>query len=183
LPKSIAGPGIPLPPEQDTLISPNYQLAIPKKRTAQAIEETEEDEDSADPNQSQEQKTDPPQLTPQRVSFPLTKRPKWELYILQRRIPRHSLDLRRMSPCEKELRTNYWIIVKLKSLCECYVFWIIMILLAIGSKSCLPLVVQAVWILLIRVHSLPGSSLNYVIWELLWYSSVDLWIHFLHCSY
>jgi len=76
LPKSIAGPGIPLPPEQDTLISPNYQLAIPKKRTAQAIEETEEDEDSADPNQSQEQKTDPPQLTPQRVSFPLTKRPK-----------------------------------------------------------------------------------------------------------
>ncbi|XP_034896145.1 transcription initiation factor TFIID subunit 9 [Populus alba] len=76
LPKSIAGPGIPLPPEQDTLISPNYQLAIPKKRTAQAIEETEEDEESADPNQSQEQKTDPPQLTPQRVSFPLTKRPK-----------------------------------------------------------------------------------------------------------
>ncbi|KAG5229033.1 transcription initiation factor TFIID [Salix suchowensis] len=76
LPKSIAGPGIPLPPEQDTLISPNYQLAIPKKRTAQAIEETEEDEEIADPNQSQEQKTDPPQLTPQRVSFPLAKRPK-----------------------------------------------------------------------------------------------------------
>ncbi|CAK7356519.1 unnamed protein product [Dovyalis caffra] len=76
LPKSIAGLGISLPPEQDTLISPNYQLAIPKKRPAQAVEETEEDEESADPNPSQEQKTDPPPLTPQRVSFPLNKRPK-----------------------------------------------------------------------------------------------------------
>lgn len=77
LPKSITGPGIPLPPEQDTLISPNYQLAIPKKQPAQAVEETEEDEESADLNPSQEPKADVPQHnTPQRVSFPLTKRPK-----------------------------------------------------------------------------------------------------------
>uniref|UniRef100_A0A5B7BNX9 Putative transcription initiation factor TFIID subunit 9 n=1 Tax=Davidia involucrata TaxID=16924 RepID=A0A5B7BNX9_DAVIN len=80
LPKSIAGPGIPLPPEQDTLISPNYQLAIPKKKSGQAVEETEEDEEAVDPNPnpSQEQKTEMPQNTnPHRVSFPLgAKRPR-----------------------------------------------------------------------------------------------------------
>ncbi|KAL6996251.1 Transcription initiation factor TFIID subunit 9 [Sarracenia purpurea var. burkii] len=80
LPKSMVGPGIPLPPEQDTLISPNYQLAIPKKQTGHAVEETEEDEDIADPNSnpSQEQRTEVPQNTPQRVSFPLVgaKRPR-----------------------------------------------------------------------------------------------------------
>ncbi|KAL6970492.1 Transcription initiation factor TFIID subunit 9 [Sarracenia purpurea var. burkii] len=80
LPKSMVGPGIPLPPEQDTLISPNYQLAFPKKQTGHAVEETEEDEDIADPNlnPSQEQRTEVPQNTPQRVSFPLvgTKRPR-----------------------------------------------------------------------------------------------------------
>ncbi|KAK4836953.1 hypothetical protein QYF36_001600 [Acer negundo] len=32
LPKSIASSGIPLPPELDTLISPNYQLLIPKEQ-------------------------------------------------------------------------------------------------------------------------------------------------------
>ncbi|GLT63824.1 hypothetical protein SLA2020_363580 [Shorea laevis] len=75
LPKTIAGPGIPLPPEQDTLISPNYQLAIPRKQPAQAVEETEEDEAGAsDTNPSRDQKTDVPQQTPQRVSFPLGKR-------------------------------------------------------------------------------------------------------------
>lgn len=74
LPKSIAGQGIPLPPEEDTLISPNYQLAIPKKQTSQSIEETEEDEEGVDPdpNPTQEPKTDLPHNTPpQRVSFPL----------------------------------------------------------------------------------------------------------------
>lgn len=77
LPKSIAGPGIPLPPEQDTLINPNYQLAIPKKQPVQAVEETE-DEESGDPIPSQEQKTDLLQHTPQRVSLPLgAKRPRW----------------------------------------------------------------------------------------------------------
>ena len=77
LPKTITGPGIPLPPEQDTLISPNYQLAIPNKRSAQPVEETEDDE-AADPNAnpSQEEKTDMQQNTPQRVSFPLPKRQK-----------------------------------------------------------------------------------------------------------
>lgn len=74
LPKSIAGPGVPLPPEQDTLINPNYQLAIPRKQPPNAVEEMEEDEESADPNPSQEQRTDVPQQ-PQRVSFPLSKRP------------------------------------------------------------------------------------------------------------
>ncbi|KAM7471866.1 hypothetical protein LguiA_010049 [Lonicera macranthoides] len=79
LPKSLVGPGIPLPPEQDTLIRPNYQLAIPKKRSSEAVEETEEDEDGVDrhPNLSQQQKTELPQNTPQRVSFPLgAKRPR-----------------------------------------------------------------------------------------------------------
>ncbi|CAK9147839.1 unnamed protein product [Ilex paraguariensis] len=72
LPKSIAGPAVPLPPEQDTLINPNYQLAILKKHTSQPVEEIE-DEEGVDPspNPSQEQKTDMPQNTPQRVSFPL----------------------------------------------------------------------------------------------------------------
>ncbi|KAK2995810.1 hypothetical protein RJ640_006149 [Escallonia rubra] len=77
LPKSIVPPGIALPPEQDTLISPNYQLLIPKKRPSQAMEETEEDEEGVDPNSSQEQNADVPQNTPQRVSFPLgAKRPR-----------------------------------------------------------------------------------------------------------
>ncbi|KAK6790959.1 hypothetical protein RDI58_010040 [Solanum bulbocastanum] len=76
LPKSIAGSGVPLPPEQDTLINPNYQLAIAKKQTSQP-EETE-DEESADPNPApsknpslSHEKTDVPQGTPQRVSFSL----------------------------------------------------------------------------------------------------------------
>lgn len=75
LPKSIAGPRIPLPPDQDTLISPNYQLAIPKRHNSQPAEETEEDEEAADanpnpnPNLSQERR-DLPQGA-QRVSFPL----------------------------------------------------------------------------------------------------------------
>ncbi|CAK9174014.1 unnamed protein product [Ilex paraguariensis] len=80
LPKSIAGPAVPLPPEQDTLINPNYQLAILKKHTSQPVEEMEEDEEGIDPspNPSQEQKTDNMQQnTPQRVSFPLgAKRPR-----------------------------------------------------------------------------------------------------------
>ncbi|KAJ8423418.1 hypothetical protein Cgig2_032668 [Carnegiea gigantea] len=78
LPKSVGGPGIPLPPEEDTLISPNYQLVIPKKQPSQAPEETEEEEEAAAaPSSSQEPKTDMLQSTPQRVSFPLgAKRPK-----------------------------------------------------------------------------------------------------------
>ncbi|GAB4855651.1 Transcription initiation factor TFIID subunit 9 [Ancistrocladus abbreviatus] len=77
LPKTIGGPGIPLPPEEDTLISPNYQLLIPKKQPAQALEETEEEEEAAAPSSSQEPVSDQPQHTPQRVSFPLgAKRPK-----------------------------------------------------------------------------------------------------------
>lgn len=87
LPKSIAGPGVSLPPEQDTLINPNYQLAIAKKQISQS-EETEEDEESADPNPAPTQnpsvsheKADVPQGTPQRVSFPLgAKRPRWCMY-------------------------------------------------------------------------------------------------------
>ncbi|XP_028804030.1 transcription initiation factor TFIID subunit 9-like [Neltuma alba] len=75
LPKSIAGPGISLPPDKDTLISPNYQLAIPNKRPPQPMEETE-DEEAADPNPSQEDKTDMQQNPQQRVSFPIGKRPK-----------------------------------------------------------------------------------------------------------
>ncbi|KAG0469907.1 hypothetical protein HPP92_015991 [Vanilla planifolia] len=93
LPKTIAPPGsIPLPPDKDTLLSPNYQLLLPRKQPVQ-VEETEEDDDAlnsnrtANPNPdlSQEQRTDPEeqqrQPIPQRVSFPLTasttaKRPR-----------------------------------------------------------------------------------------------------------
>uniref|UniRef100_A0A7N0UN98 Transcription initiation factor TFIID subunit 9 n=1 Tax=Kalanchoe fedtschenkoi TaxID=63787 RepID=A0A7N0UN98_KALFE len=72
LPKTIAGPGIPLPPDEDTLISPNYQLLIPKKRPA-PTQEIEESEEKPEESPSQEMKTDPPQ----RVSFPLgAKRPR-----------------------------------------------------------------------------------------------------------
>ncbi|KVH96588.1 hypothetical protein Ccrd_001332 [Cynara cardunculus var. scolymus] len=70
LPKSIAGPGMALPPDSDTLITPNYQLVTPKKRTSEAVEETEEEEEASE-SKSQEQRTDMPQTTPQRVSFPL----------------------------------------------------------------------------------------------------------------
>ncbi|AAD25788.1 Transcription initiation factor TFIID subunit 9 [Arabidopsis thaliana] len=83
LPKSIAGPGVPLPPEQDTLLSPNYQLVIPKKSVSTEPEETEDDEEMTDPGQSsqeqqqqQQQTSDLPSQTPQRVSFPLSRRPK-----------------------------------------------------------------------------------------------------------
>lgn len=77
LPKSIAGPGIPLPPEQDTLINPNYQLAIPKRYTTQLPEETEEDEEPADANPNPNPNPNPSQdrrnlsQGAQRVSFPL----------------------------------------------------------------------------------------------------------------
>ncbi|OMO70641.1 Transcription factor TAFII-31 [Corchorus capsularis] len=76
LPKAIPGPGIPLPPDQDTLISTNYQFAVPRKQPAEAMVEIEDDEESVDPSSSQEQKTDTPQPTSQRVSFPLAKRQK-----------------------------------------------------------------------------------------------------------
>ncbi|XP_075667244.1 transcription initiation factor TFIID subunit 9-like [Castanea sativa] len=86
LPKSIAGPEIPLLPEQDTLIKPNYQLAIPNEQSSQAVEEMDEVEDEeggVDPNPSQEQKTDMPQHTPQRVAFYLTNVPS-ESFMIER---------------------------------------------------------------------------------------------------
>ncbi|KAF9591962.1 hypothetical protein IFM89_010409 [Coptis chinensis] len=71
LPKSIA-PGIPLPPEEDTLISPNYQLAIPKKQPHHTAEETEDDEEGASLNPPQQQRTDQQhQETSPKVSFSL----------------------------------------------------------------------------------------------------------------
>ncbi|GMH07723.1 hypothetical protein Nepgr_009563 [Nepenthes gracilis] len=77
LPKTIGAAGIPLPPEEDTLIRPNYQLLIPKKQSTQQLEETEEVEDTAAPNSFKEPRNDQTQNTPQRVSFPLgAKRPK-----------------------------------------------------------------------------------------------------------
>ncbi|XP_027369096.1 transcription initiation factor TFIID subunit 9 [Abrus precatorius] len=75
LPKTIAGPDIPLPHDQDTLISPNYQFAMPNKRPPEPIEETE-DEEATNPNPSQEEKMDVQQNPHQRVSFPLPKRQK-----------------------------------------------------------------------------------------------------------
>ncbi|CAN6480228.1 unnamed protein product [Victoria cruziana] len=74
LPKSVAGPGIPLPPEQDTLISPNYQLALPRRQVNSNVEETEEEEDAektntVNPNVSQEQRVE--QQSHHKVSFAL----------------------------------------------------------------------------------------------------------------
>ncbi|XP_047959306.1 transcription initiation factor TFIID subunit 9-like isoform X2 [Salvia hispanica] len=68
LPKSISGCGIPLPPDQDILIHPNYQLAVPKRQR----EETEDDEEPAglNPGQNHDQ-SDLPQDPSQRVSFSL----------------------------------------------------------------------------------------------------------------
>ena len=71
--------GVPLPPEQDILISPNYQLLIPRKQSPQ-VEENEEDEDGSNlnrnPNLLQRQRSSndqqTQQQTSQKVSFPLT---------------------------------------------------------------------------------------------------------------
>ncbi|KAG2328130.1 hypothetical protein Bca52824_010858 [Brassica carinata] len=72
LPKLTAGLGVPLPPEHDTLLSPNYQLVIPKKSASTEPEETEDDEDMTDPAL---QTSELPSQTPQMVSFPLSRRP------------------------------------------------------------------------------------------------------------
>ncbi|KAG1366366.1 Transcription initiation factor TFIID subunit 9 [Cocos nucifera] len=80
LPKLTTPPGgVPLPPERDILISPNYQLLIPKKQSPQ-VEENEEDEDGSNlnrnPNLLQKQRISndhqTQQETSRRVSFPLT---------------------------------------------------------------------------------------------------------------
>ncbi|CAM0873358.1 unnamed protein product [Alopecurus aequalis] len=83
LPKSIAPPGsIPLPPEQDTLLSQNYQLLPPLKSPTQ-VEETEDDNEGANvnpanpsPSYSQDQRGNEqhqplPHAQSQRVSFQL----------------------------------------------------------------------------------------------------------------
>ncbi|KAM3353039.1 hypothetical protein ACQJBY_024301 [Aegilops geniculata] len=83
LPKSIAPPGsIPLPPEQDTLLSENYQL-IPALKPPTQTEEAEDDNEGADaipanpsPNYSQDQRGSEQhqpqsQSQSQRVSFQL----------------------------------------------------------------------------------------------------------------
>ncbi|XP_037408265.1 transcription initiation factor TFIID subunit 9-like [Triticum dicoccoides] len=84
LPKSIAPPGsIPLPPEQDTLLSQNYQLLPALKLPAQTEEAEDEEEGAnadaanANPNSSQDQRGNEQQQQPQsqsqgqRVSFQL----------------------------------------------------------------------------------------------------------------
>lgn len=82
LPKSIAPPGsIPLPPEQDTLLSQNYQL-LPALKPPTQTEEAEDEEEGANadaanpnPNSSQDQRGNEQQHQPQsqgqRVSFQL----------------------------------------------------------------------------------------------------------------
>ncbi|KAJ3673154.1 hypothetical protein LUZ60_006528 [Juncus effusus] len=75
LPKSIAPPGsIPLPPDQDTLISPNYQLLLPNKQFNRT-EETEEGEGNPNPNRNSSVLAEIDQVSlsqmQQRVSFQL----------------------------------------------------------------------------------------------------------------
>lgn len=51
LPKIIGGPGISLPPEADTLIAPNYQLAVPTRTASPDMDEDiewEADDDAKD---------------------------------------------------------------------------------------------------------------------------------------
>ncbi|KAL5724382.1 Transcription initiation factor TFIID subunit 9 [Ranunculus cassubicifolius] len=77
LPKSIGGPGIPLPPEEETLVTPNYQLAFPNKQPLVAAQETEEEKDDDD-DEAQEHNNpaaDQQSRHMQRVSFPLTRTP------------------------------------------------------------------------------------------------------------
>ncbi|KAH7286942.1 hypothetical protein KP509_32G028800 [Ceratopteris richardii] len=47
LPKSIGGPGITLPPDQDTLLAPNYQLSVPMKNPNQPEEMELDGEDGS----------------------------------------------------------------------------------------------------------------------------------------
>ncbi|KAF6144869.1 hypothetical protein GIB67_001880, partial [Kingdonia uniflora] len=67
------------PAEEDTLLTPYYQLVIPLRPPPQAIEETEEEEEEAtnpNPPHQDQQIMDRYQQTPQRVAFPLAaKRP------------------------------------------------------------------------------------------------------------
>ena len=81
LPKSIAPPGsIPLPPEQDTLLSENYQL-LPALKPPTQIEEAEDDNEGTNaspgnpsPSYPQDQRGSEqhqPQSQSQRVSFQL----------------------------------------------------------------------------------------------------------------
>ncbi|CAN8321868.1 unnamed protein product [Cochlearia groenlandica] len=83
LPKSIQGHGVLLPPEQDTLLSPNYQLVIPKKTASTTEpEETEDDDEeettdhaqtSSSQEQQQQQRSEFPSQNIQKVSFPLSR--------------------------------------------------------------------------------------------------------------
>ncbi|VAH68787.1 unnamed protein product [Triticum turgidum subsp. durum] len=79
LPKSIAPPGsIPLPPEQDTLLSQNYQL-LPALKPPTQTEEAEDEEEgaNADAANAKDQRGNEQQQQPQsqsqgqRVSFQL----------------------------------------------------------------------------------------------------------------
>jgi len=75
LPRTMAGPGIQLPPDQDTLVTPNYIFGIPSQGSAQP-QETDDDEETTIPNPSQEDNIDMQQqdhFPSQRVSFPLPK--------------------------------------------------------------------------------------------------------------
>lgn len=72
LPKSLTGPGLPLPPEPDTLIAANYQLLISKPQTAHQSTEVEEDDDepaAANPSPLPDQQQ--PLAPQQKVSFQL----------------------------------------------------------------------------------------------------------------
>eukprot|EP00252_Welwitschia_mirabilis_P013843 TRINITY_DN3054_c0_g1_i2.p1 TRINITY_DN3054_c0_g1~~TRINITY_DN3054_c0_g1_i2.p1 ORF type:complete len:164 (+),score=37.08 TRINITY_DN3054_c0_g1_i2:368-859(+) len=84
LPESIGGPGLPLPPEADMLIFPNYQLAIQSKSSNQAPQDVETEDaegskgDIGNSQPPQEQKSDH-EASAQRVSFSISaKRPKLE---------------------------------------------------------------------------------------------------------
>lgn len=90
LPKTIQTGGMPLPPEQHTLIHPNYQLLIPRPPRSDADVEIEEEDEDADSSENQNQSQSPAtnvtspgsqeqeQQQHQRVAFSMTagKRPR-----------------------------------------------------------------------------------------------------------
>ncbi|KAJ7545439.1 hypothetical protein O6H91_09G119900 [Diphasiastrum complanatum] len=66
LPKAVGGPGIALPPDQDTLLSPNWQLFVPTRLV-------QKQEEEMDIDQEEESKFDQSRATRESQPSPLHK--------------------------------------------------------------------------------------------------------------
>lgn len=83
LPKVIGGPGLALPPEEDILIAPNYQLDVPTRSVQDFDLENEDDDDESKPDSDKDVNSSQPSSVRKadqdgrKVSFSLAaKRPK-----------------------------------------------------------------------------------------------------------